>query len=38
MGGSLYGLHELKVFHQVIHSPDIDHQWFKVGLAASIGK
>jgi len=38
MGGSLYGLHELKVFHKVIHSPDVDHQWFKIGLAASIGK
>jgi len=37
MGGSLYGLNELDVFHQVMHSPNVDHQWFKVGLAASIG-
>mmetsp|Transcript_7918 Transcript_7918/g.9194 ORF Transcript_7918/g.9194 Transcript_7918/m.9194 type:complete len:188 (+) Transcript_7918:77-640(+) len=36
MSGSIYGLHELDVFHQIILGPNIDHTWFKVGLAASV--
>jgi len=38
IGGSLYALHELKVFHKVVMSPDVDHEWFKIGLAATIGR
>jgi hypothetical protein len=37
IGGSLYALHELKVFHNIVRNPDVDHQWFKIGLAATIG-
>lgn len=36
IGGSLYALHELKVFHKIVMSPDVDHEWFKIGLAATI--
>lgn len=36
VGGTLYGLHELNVFHNIIHSPHISHTWFKAGLALSI--
>jgi hypothetical protein len=37
IGGSLYALHVLKVFHKIVMSPDVDHEWFKIGLAATIG-
>lgn len=33
---SLYGLNEFDVFHQIMRGQNVDHQWFKVGLAASI--
>jgi len=36
IGGSVYGLHRMSVFHNIVKSPQVDHQWFKVGLAASI--
>lgn len=36
IGGSLYGLHTMSVFHDIMRSPKVDHQWFKIGLAASI--
>ena len=35
---SLYGLHVMEVWHQIFHSPRVDHQWFKIGLAVSVGK
>ena len=38
IGGSLYGLHSMQVFHNIMKSPHVDHEWFKVGLAASIGE
>lgn len=36
MGGSLYFLEQMNTYHEIIHSPLISHQWFKVGLAASL--
>jgi hypothetical protein len=36
ISGSLYGLHSMSVFHNVMHSPHVNHEWFKCGLAASI--
>lgn len=36
IGGSLYGLHSMSVFHAIMRSPEVDHQWFKVGIAGSI--
>ena len=38
MGGSLYFLDEMKAYHEIMHSPLISHEWFKVGLAASLGE
>ncbi len=38
MGGSLYFLDKMKAYHEIMHSPLIGHEWFKVGLAASLGK
>lgn len=38
IGGSLYGLHTMSVFHAIMRSPDVNHQWFKLGLAGSIGE
>ena len=34
---SLYGLHQMEVWHKIFHSPRVDHQWFKIGLAVSVG-
>mmetsp|Transcript_13273 Transcript_13273/g.19346 ORF Transcript_13273/g.19346 Transcript_13273/m.19346 type:complete len:187 (+) Transcript_13273:166-726(+) len=34
--GSLYLLHEMEVFHQIVRGPDVSHEWFKIGLAASV--
>lgn len=36
IGGSIFGLHELSVFHQIMKGPSVSHEWFKVFLAASI--
>lgn len=36
MGGSLYFLDEMNAYHEIMHSPLISHEWFKVGLAASL--
>jgi hypothetical protein len=36
ISGSLYGMHSMSVFHNVMRSPHVDHSWFKIGLAASI--
>ena len=37
MGVSLYGLHYFAVYHTIIHSPLVRHEWFKIGLAATAG-
>jgi len=36
MGGSLYFLDRMDTYHNIMHSPNISHEWFKAGLAASI--
>ena len=36
-GISLYGLHLFKAYELILHSPRIRHEWFKIGLATSIG-
>jgi hypothetical protein len=38
LGGSLYFLHKWGVYATILRSPKIRHEWFKVGLAASVGK
>jgi hypothetical protein len=38
MGGSLYFMHKMDVYHNIMRSPDIRHEWFKIGLACSVGK
>lgn len=37
MGGSLYFLDRMDTYRTIMSSPDIRHQWFKVGLASSVG-
>mmetsp|Transcript_3166 Transcript_3166/g.7507 ORF Transcript_3166/g.7507 Transcript_3166/m.7507 type:complete len:173 (-) Transcript_3166:276-794(-) len=37
MGGSLYLLDKMNAYHEIMHSPHVSHQWFKVGMAASLG-
>jgi len=36
IGGSLYSLHLLEVYQQVMFGKDIRHEWFKVGLGLSV--
>mmetsp|Transcript_24211 Transcript_24211/g.52216 ORF Transcript_24211/g.52216 Transcript_24211/m.52216 type:complete len:184 (-) Transcript_24211:338-889(-) len=36
IGGTLYAMHDFNVFHNILYSPKVSHEWFKVGLAASI--
>jgi uncharacterized membrane protein len=36
MGGSLYVFHIMEAYSTIMTSPDISHEWFKLGLAASI--
>ena len=36
MAGSLWLLHRMDVYSTLMTSPDISHEWFKIGLAASI--
>jgi len=38
MGGSIYLLHRMNTYKNILTSPDISHQWFKVGLASSVGE
>ncbi len=38
MGGSIYFLDRMNAYHEIMHSSHIRHEWFKVGLAASIGE
>mmetsp|Transcript_8844 Transcript_8844/g.9787 ORF Transcript_8844/g.9787 Transcript_8844/m.9787 type:complete len:179 (-) Transcript_8844:226-762(-) len=35
LGASLYYLHTIEFYKDVLRSPKIGHEWFKVGLAAS---
>jgi hypothetical protein len=37
MGISAYGLHHLKLYASILHSPRIDHDYLKVGLAIAVG-
>mmetsp|Transcript_6102 Transcript_6102/g.8731 ORF Transcript_6102/g.8731 Transcript_6102/m.8731 type:complete len:182 (+) Transcript_6102:221-766(+) len=36
MGSCLWGLHEFKVYHNVMKSPHVRHEWFKIGVVSSI--
>lgn len=36
IGGTLYAMHDFDVFHNILHSPHVRHEWFKIGLASSI--
>lgn len=35
---SSYGLRQLNFYNVILRSPHIRHEWFKVGLAGTIGK
>jgi hypothetical protein len=37
MGGSGYALHRFQAYHVILQSPHVRHEWFKIGLAATIG-
>lgn len=37
VGISLFGLRHFDAYQVVLHSPHVSHEWFKVGLAATIG-
>lgn len=34
--GSIYLLHIMEVFHKIRRSPDVNHLWFKIGLASTV--
>lgn len=34
--GSIYLLHYMDFFHKIRRSPDVNHLWFKIGLAATV--
>jgi len=36
MGLSAWGLHHYQVYQTILHSPKVDHEWFKIGLATSV--
>jgi hypothetical protein len=38
MGGSLYGLDYFETYDALMKSPKVRHEWFKIGLAATVGK
>jgi hypothetical protein len=38
MGASLWGLHLFRLYHVILRSPEVRHEWFKIGLAVTIGK
>lgn len=38
MGCSLYGLHYFQAYQKLMQDPNISHEWFKVGLAATVGE
>ena len=37
MGISIYGLQYYDTYHTIQHSSHIRHEWFKIGLASTIG-
>jgi len=37
IGGSLWFLHHMEVFVTIMRGANVNHMWFKSGLAASIG-
>jgi len=37
MGVSLYGLQHFNAFKVVFQSPHVRHEWFKIGLASTVG-
>jgi len=36
IGGTLYAMQTINLFHNIIHSPEVKHEWFKAGLACSV--
>ena len=36
IGGALYGLHKLEAPSAILRSPQVSHEWFKIGLAGAI--
>ena len=38
MGVSAYGLNHFNFYRVVLQSPHIRHEWFKIGLAATVGE
>jgi hypothetical protein len=38
MAVSLYGLHHFQAYQAILRSPHVSHEWFKAGLAATIGR
>lgn len=36
IGGSAWGLHKLGADKAIFHSPQVSHEWFKIGLAGTI--
>ena len=34
---ALYGLNHYDVYHTIMHSSHVKHEWFKIGLASTIG-
>jgi hypothetical protein len=37
MGSSIFGLDYFDTYSTIMTSPNVSHEWFKTGLAASIG-
>jgi hypothetical protein len=37
MGVALYGMNYFKAYQTLMYSPKVSHEWFKIGLAASVG-
>jgi hypothetical protein len=37
MGLALYGMNYFEAYQTIMHSPKVSHEWFKIGLAASVG-
>lgn len=35
---STLALLHFKFYHTILHSPNVQHEWFKVGLATTVGE
>lgn len=35
---ALWGLHYFEAYSKLMHDPNIRHEWFKIGLAATVGE